>query len=70
MHEVKSSVISHIDYNPETNELTVRFHSGHNYSYSGVTSAEFEALLNSPSVGKHFSEHIRPKKKGIILART
>ena len=65
MHEVRSSTISHLDHDPLKNELTVRFHNGSTYTYPEVTGDEYLALLHAPSVGKHFGEHIRLKKKGI-----
>lgn len=62
---VDSSTISHLDYNPETQTCTVRFHnSGNRYNYSPMTEDEYKAFLagegsTPPSVGKHFATRIR-----------
>jgi hypothetical protein len=62
--EVKSSTISHVGYDSDTKDLTVTFHHGGTYLYKGVTPEEHEALINAPSVGKHFHANIRPKYTG------
>lgn len=63
MNEVKSSAFSHLDHDPNTNELHVRFHGGQVHAFSPVTSEEYQQLLMADSMGKHFSTHIRPHKK-------
>lgn len=67
MQPVNSSSISHIGYDPKSKQLTVRFHNGSDYTYSGVSAEEHQALLNANSIGKHFSANIRTKYKGIKL---
>lgn len=63
MQPVTSSTISHIGHDPNLNRLTIKFHNGGTYSYDGVSADEHKALLNAPSVGKHFAAHVRPKYK-------
>ncbi len=62
MKEVKSSNISHIGYTDGA--LTVRFHSGNEYTYHGVTPQEHDDLVSAGSVGKHFQAHIKSKYDG------
>lgn len=63
MTEVRSSALSHIHHDPETQTCTVRFHSGKQHTYSPMTVEEFAALSNAPSVGWHFSQNVRNNQK-------
>ncbi|MBL8543218.1 MAG: KTSC domain-containing protein [Hyphomonadaceae bacterium] len=56
---VSSSAISQVDYDPRTAVLRVWFTSGKVYDYFGVPAALFEGLVNAPSVGRFFNDHIR-----------
>ncbi len=64
MQDVKSSTMSHIGHDLESQTLTIRFHNGATYAYSGVSPEEHQALVNASSIGKHFMAHIRDKYKG------
>ena len=64
MQEVKSSSISHIHHDSQLKQLTVKFANGGTYTYDGVSADEHKALMESPSIGKHFAAHVRPKYKG------
>lgn len=64
MQEVKSSNISHVGYDPATNELRIRFTRGGEYLYRGVSEEEHAALMGAESIGKHFQAHIRTKYAG------
>jgi hypothetical protein len=61
---VTSSSIQAVGYHEDSRTLHVRFHSGHTYSYSNVDPEEHRALINAPSIGAHFSKHIRPHYQG------
>ncbi len=61
---VTSSSINAIGYDPETQALHVEFSSGQRYEYPGITPETHQTLLNAPSVGAHFSKHIRPNHSG------
>lgn len=62
---VKSSNISEMGWNDGV--LHVRFSGGGLFSYSGITSQMYNDLLNAPSIGSHFSKHIKTKHKGTKL---
>lgn len=64
MKEVKSSSISHVGYEPSTQELRIRFVHGGEYLYRGVTESEHAALMAAPSVGQYFHAHIKPHHTG------
>jgi hypothetical protein len=56
---VKSSLISGIDYDPDTEKLTVEFKNGGKYVYFGVSEQIWNNFQNSPSVGKFFLANIK-----------
>lgn len=56
---VSSSDLSQVGYNPQTHELTVIFHSGGVYTYSGVLPQEYSGLINAGSVGRYFHAYIK-----------
>ena len=61
---VESKMIAQIGYDEETQVLGIQFASGAIYEYDSIPPEEHEALLNSPSVGKHFNAHIKPQHVG------
>lgn len=63
MKEVKSSTISHVGYEDNTNTLKVKFKDGAEYHYQNVPKKEHDDLLNAESVGKHFVKNIRNSYK-------
>ena len=56
-----SSMASHVGHDAESNTLHVRFHSGKEYAYSGVSVEDHQALISAPSFGRHFGQFIRGK---------
>lgn len=56
-----SSTIAEVEYNPDIEELTVKFLSGFNYVYSKVPFKLYMGLINAGSVGKYFWKNIRDK---------
>lgn len=62
---VTSSNISSVGYDADKGELRVRFASGKEYGYLGVRPEQHAALIGAPSVGQHFTQHIRPHYSGI-----
>lgn len=62
MNPVKSSNIESVGYNPEEQELHVKFKSGKTFAYDAVDQGEFDRLISSPSVGSTFANKIKPHK--------
>lgn len=68
MIEVESSQIHSIGHDPETNTLAIQFYRGYGrdqhpgavYHYQNVPVAEFEALRDAESIGRHFGKNIKP----------
>lgn len=65
MKPVKSSNIKAIGYREAGGLLHIEFGSGKTYAYEGVLPDEHVALMGAPSVGSHFSRHIRSKYPGV-----
>lgn len=61
MFKCKSSNIEHIDYNPDTNTLEVKFKNGGIYHYSNVDQKTYDAFEKAESHGKHFAKAINGK---------
>ncbi len=57
----KSSQIAACAHDPETNRLSVRFHSGATYHYADVPASHHDGLMNAESPGKYLHEHIKGK---------
>ena len=56
---VKSSDISEVGYDADTQTLYVRFNSGAEYAYDGVPPEEHENLVNAGSVGSALNDSIK-----------
>jgi hypothetical protein len=56
---VKSSNISAVGHDPETQELQVEFVGGGVYAYDAVPADIHEALMKAESVGKFFHAQIK-----------
>jgi ABC-type uncharacterized transport system substrate-binding protein len=55
----RSSYINAVEYDPQTQDLTVTFADGAVFLYSDVPVAEYQRLTRAPSVGKYFYAFIR-----------
>ena len=62
MIPVESSNVAAVWHDPGAHELHVTFKNGSAYIYSGVSVAEFHALLGADSVGGHLHAHIKGAK--------
>jgi len=60
LKKVKSTNIDSIGHDPEQNILRVRFLNGGEYNYHGISSQQYQAMLNSESIGSHLSSTIKP----------
>lgn len=56
---VRSSNVKSVGHDPKTNTLHVEFHGGQVHAYQGVPAEQHKAMINAPSVGKYFHQHIR-----------
>lgn len=54
-----SSTIDAVGYDPDSRELTVRFHSGGTYLFFDVPEDKHQNLITADSVGRYFHRHIR-----------
>ena len=59
---VASSNIASIGYDAKTEELEIEFLSGSTYRYLSVAPEEYQALMDSPSIGTYFARFIKPMK--------
>lgn len=59
MKKVSSSNLSEIGYDEATKNLRVKFKSGQLYEYEGIKPEQYNSLLNSKSLGKHFNQNIK-----------
>lgn len=64
LHQVKSSTIDSIGYDPATRELTVHFKTGGSWLYQGVSPSQHTALVVTPSPGRFLRENIKGKCEG------
>lgn len=61
MPSVKSSAITHVDYNSTNGEMYVTFKQGHTYTYYSVPKDIYAELISAKSVGTYFNDHVRDK---------
>lgn len=54
-----STVISHIDYNPENQTLTIKFVSGSTYEYLKVPEETYRAFMQYREKGVYLNQHIK-----------
>lgn len=60
-HElVTSSNVESVGYDPESQELEVKFKNGGTYVYDRVPPEKHVALMQASSVGSHLHQHIKP----------
>ena len=54
-----SQNIAQVDYDAETQLLTVTFQDGRAYEYTSVPEAVFTGLKEAPSVGSYFHRQVK-----------
>jgi hypothetical protein len=64
MIRVSSSAIEAIGYDAASRRLTIRFVEGHSYDFYGVPESVYQELLNAPSKGGYYNDHIRDRYAG------
>lgn len=58
---VQSRILRSVGYDTGTKILEIEFQTGLVYRYSGVPPKVYADLMHSESIGKYFSEKVRPK---------
>ena len=56
---VDSSCVRSVGYDPTRLTLEVEFRNGTVFEFRGVRPEHHRALMDAPSVGKHFQNHVR-----------
>ena len=56
---LQSSNVAATRYDPTTETLEVRFHSGRSYAYERVPSSIYQGLVDAESPGKYFNTSIK-----------
>jgi hypothetical protein len=57
--KVKSSAFSDIDYDPESQLLTVQYASGQRYRHEGVPEHVYKQVMESDSIGRAFQQLVK-----------
>lgn len=60
-HQVESSVISSVGYEPDTAVLEIEFLGGGTYRYYAVPPSAYRALIDADSKGRTFIALIRDR---------
>ena len=63
-----SSLIAADHWNPDTQTLTVKYHSGSTYDFRGLSPETFEAYDRAESKGKYLKQFIEKNIKGVKIA--
>lgn len=58
---VQSRMIEAVYFSPEDGQLRIRMHNGEERLFAGVSPDDAEALVSSPSPGRHYAEEFRTK---------
>ena len=59
--EVESSNIRMIGFDADIEELRIKFNSGAEYAYFGVSAEVYGGLMRAPSAGKFLAAEIKGK---------
>jgi hypothetical protein len=59
MTAVNSSMIQAVDYDPDTQDFTVKFTNGKTLVFQDVPQSKYDAFMAAPSQGKYFHGHIK-----------
>ena len=58
LSSVESEMLRLVGYNEELQILEVVFNTGDRYRYLDVPLSEYEALMNSESIGQYMHKHV------------
>lgn len=56
---LQSSNVAATRYDPLTETLEIKFHSGRTYAYEKVPSSVYQGLVDAESAGKYFNASIK-----------
>lgn len=59
MLPVRSSAISAVGYDADTQRMQIKFKQGHSYSFCRVPQHIYDGLMMASSKGIYYSTHIR-----------
>ena len=59
--KVKSTVMNEVNYNDETNEMTIEFWNGSIFVYKEVPKELYEEFIDSTSIGQFFHRKVKDK---------
>lgn len=60
---VKSRIMRAVYFSPEDGQLRICFKNGEERHFADVTQSAVEAMIQSPSPGQHYIDHIRTRFK-------
>ena len=55
----KSEHLAQVDYDDDTQTLTITFQDGRSYEYDSVPVTIFQGIQNAPSAGSYFHRQIK-----------
>ena len=61
MPTVSSTAIASLDYDEDSETLTVTFHDGNRYDLPKFPQIEYERFLNADSIGRYWNANVRGK---------
>lgn len=65
--KVSSSNIDEVNYDDNSQTMTIEFNSGARYLYRDVPRGVYERLISAASKGSYFADNIRPNFRGIRI---
>ncbi|WP_082475621.1 MULTISPECIES: KTSC domain-containing protein [unclassified Rhizobium] len=66
---VNSRIITAVFFNPEDGQLHLRLKNGEERRFLGVGEADVHAMIDAPSPGQHYIDHIRTKFPRLVTER-
>jgi len=60
-HQVQSSTVHSVGYDPQTREMEVTFKRGKTYTHRGVSQEQFDRLKNATSIGQSYRQNFYGK---------
>ena len=61
MISVRSSAMLAVGYDPARRHMRITFSQGNTYDFCGVPQHVFDGLLQAPSKGSYYNDHIKDR---------